>query len=223
MEKKCKHYLDPSIWTTLSARGSARGSTEPSIKPRRRNSILRDLASELGIMKSADIKQFVVQLNLQTETDTDFTSTSNFYTTSIARLSTLSQYFLRILSTFMRWFRFPNVWISKSLKFSSFKNCLIHLNKMYRLDSIYHFEGYSNFVVTSYHDIDQLGWGRQQQVQLGRPIKWNFGCKKRFMEWEKIDEWFYSTVLWFQFPCKLHWLRDNWAITVVTTRIRKQI
>ena len=102
MGKKCKHYLDPSIWTTLSARGSARGSTEPSIKPRRRNSILRDLASELGIMKSADIKQFVVQLNLQTETDTDFTSTSNFYTTSIARLSTLSQYFLRILSTFMR-------------------------------------------------------------------------------------------------------------------------
>ena len=97
------------------------------------------------------------------------------------------------------------------------------ISTRYRLDSIYHFEGYSNFVVTSYHDIDQLGWGRQQQVQLGRPIKWNFGCKKRFMEWEKIDEWFYSTVLWFQFPCKLHWLRDNWAITVVTTRIRKQI
>ena len=127
---KLMHNLDPSIWTTLSARGSARGSTEPSIKPRRRNSILRDLASELGIMKSADIKQFVVQLNLQTETDTDFTSTSNFYTTSIARLSTLSQYFLRILSTFMRWFRFPNVWMSNYLKFLSFKNCLIHLNKI---------------------------------------------------------------------------------------------
>ena len=88
---KLMHNLDPSIWTTLSARDS----TEPSIKPRRRNNILilRNMARELKIMKSADFKHFVVQLNLQTETDTDFTSTPNFYTTSIAWLSTTSQYF----------------------------------------------------------------------------------------------------------------------------------